>query len=83
MLVEKIKNHQSQPLMDALHNQYRKRKGYHIKELQHKKKALEGVLAPQDTQRLTQELTDAGFRFVENLWQYGPFIALLARKTGR
>lgn len=80
ILVEKIKHPKHQDLFDKIHNTYRQTKGYQKIELLKKKEALQNILVPQDTKGLVKELKEAGFKSIENLWQHGPFIALIATK---
>ncbi len=81
ILVEKVvwPDAETEALMDALHQDFKRAQGYTAMEIARKRAALEDVLVPDDIETHEHRLRDAGFRRIERWYQCLNFVGWLAR----
>ena len=81
ILVEKVMwpDADTDALMEALHQDFKRAQGYSALEIARKRSALEAVLVPDDIETHEQRLRRAGFPRVERWFQCFNFIGWVAR----
>lgn len=79
ILVEKVAQPETDPLLAELHQDFKAAQGYSALEIARKRAALEQVLIPDDEPTHTGRLHEAGFERVERFFQCLNFVGWIAR----
>lgn len=82
IIVEKIlgETMAGQDILVDAYTQYKRDKGYTMKQIEEKRKSLQGVLVPLRASENERMLKDAGFADVQRFWQCLNFAGWIAKK---